>query len=144
MFHTLSWLSHESEFLVKSIGAAEILAAFEGIDKGKVLREEATLLLGISAELIVVIYSKELFTSYSTQRNSNDWSVRGIVNTISVEYEIGDVDEEVWVSQSFNHDDTGTKPDSLLPQPLQLIMAIGTIPFDLTRTESRRRDGSLC
>lgn len=38
VFHTLSWSSHKSKRPVKSTGAAEILAAGEAIDEGKVLR----------------------------------------------------------------------------------------------------------
>ena len=37
VFHTLNWFSHKSKRPVKSIGAAEILAAGEAIDEGKVL-----------------------------------------------------------------------------------------------------------
>ena len=66
----LSWVSHKSKSPVKSIGAAEIFAASEAIDEGKVLCRALKALLGAQVELIIVVDSKDLYTSLSTQRNS--------------------------------------------------------------------------
>lgn len=68
------------------MGAAEILAASEGIDEGNILRELATILFGTAVELVFVVDSKDSFTSLSLQRNPVDRSICPIVNTIRFGY----------------------------------------------------------
>lgn len=65
IFHTLSWSSQNSKCFVKSVGAAEMSAASEGIDEAKVLRKVVAILLRISVDLAVVVDSKDLYTSRS-------------------------------------------------------------------------------
>lgn len=72
IFHTLSWSSHKSRRPVKSIGAAEILAAGEAIDEGKVLANAYKALLGINVELLIALDSKDLFETLSTCTNIQD------------------------------------------------------------------------
>jgi len=143
ILHVYSWISHKSKRPVRSIGAAEVLAASEAVDEGKVLKSAMTRLLGINVELIVIVDSKDLYTSLSTQRNSIDRSIRADVNVIRFEFETNSVNEMVWVPGSLNLADPGTKPDSPLTQPLQLLMHTGMIPIDLNRQESRRTDQPL-
>lgn len=45
LLYTLSWTSHKSKCPVKSISAAEILAASESIDEGKYIKRAVSLLL---------------------------------------------------------------------------------------------------
>lgn len=52
-FHKLTWASHKSYRPVKYIGAAEILAAGEAIDEGKVIARSCDLLLGIHIDVLV-------------------------------------------------------------------------------------------
>lgn len=91
VFHTISWLSHKSKRPVKSTAAAETLAASEAIDEGKVLKKAFSVLFGFTVPLIIVIDSKDLYTSLSTQRNSIDRSIRADVNIIRFDFEIGNV-----------------------------------------------------
>lgn len=86
-FHTLSCMCEKSRRPTKSTGDAEVLAAGEAIDEGKVLRATFELLLDISIGLIVVVDSKDLYTSLSTQRNCVDRSIRADVNCIGLDFE---------------------------------------------------------
>lgn len=117
------------------MGAAETLAAPEGIDEGKGTCNVATLLFGIAADLILVVDSKDLFTSISTQRDSVDRSTHPIVNTTGFEYETGGVDELLWIPGSFNLADPGTITESPLVTLLQLLMHNGVIPLGMSRAE---------
>lgn len=69
VYHTLSWTSHKPKRPVKSIGSAEIYAAGEAIDEGKVLAKAYERLLGVKTHLWVVVDSRDLFTTLSTCRN---------------------------------------------------------------------------
>lgn len=142
-FHTLSWMSHKSRRPVRSIAAAEVLAASEAIDEGKILKSTFSTLLSSPVRLVIIVDSKDLYTSLSTRRNSVDKSIRADVNLIRFEYEMRTVDEFCWVPGAVNLADPGTKTDSPLCQSLQLLMHSGKIPIDLSRHEARRNDRSL-
>lgn len=143
IFHVLSWMSHKSKRPVRSIGAAEILAASEAIDEGKTLKTALSTLLAIPVRLIIIVDSKDLYTSLSTRRNSIDRSIRADVNVIRFEFETGNIDELCWLPGQLNIADPGTKTDSPLCQSLQLLMHDGKLPLDISRHESRRHDRSL-
>ena len=80
IFHTLAWSSHKSKRPVRSIGAAEILAAGEAIDEAKVLVKAYQVLFGIHVDLVLVVDSKDLFETLSTCQNSLDRSIRADAN----------------------------------------------------------------
>ena len=82
MIHLISWSSHKSKRPVCSIGSAEILAAGEAIDEGKVIKRVIGKVHNFNPDLIVVVDSKDLFTSLSTKRDSIDKSIRPDVNVI--------------------------------------------------------------
>lgn len=63
MFHALSWSSHKSKRPDRSIGADEILAAGEAIDKGKMLSRTATELFREQVPLFIALDSKDFFYS---------------------------------------------------------------------------------
>lgn len=140
LFYTLSWSSHKSKRPVKSVGAAEILAASEAIDEEKMLKMAMSLLLFNNIPLLVALDSRDLFTSLSTQRNSVDKSIRADVNVIRYEFETQHVDEIIWIPDRVNLTDPGTKTDSPLTQSLLQTMSNGKIAIDLTEHESRRSD----
>lgn len=87
LVHTISSSLQTSKCPVKAVGAANILAASEGMNVGKVLREVAAIFFGIAVELVFVVDFKDLFTSLSLQRNPVDRSIRPIFRTIRFEYE---------------------------------------------------------
>lgn len=64
LFFTLSRMSQHSRGPVKSIGAAEILAAEEAIDEGIVLTSALSILLGTPLRLVVASDSFDLLLSF--------------------------------------------------------------------------------
>lgn len=69
LFVSPSWTSYKSKRLVKSIGASEISAAEVCIDQGKPLKRAILTFLGILLRLLVVVQSRNLFTSLTIQRD---------------------------------------------------------------------------
>ena len=100
-------------------------------------------MLGITAKLIIVTDSKDLYNSLSTQRNATDRSVRADVNVIRFDFETKAVDEMVWIPGRTNLADPGTKRDSALAEALQILLLTGKIPLDLTEAEVRSSDRPL-
>ena len=100
-------------------------------------------------DLIVVLDSKDLYTSLSTQRKSIDRSVRADVNYIRYQFEISNANRICWIPGRLNLADPGTKPDSPLIhcikglsgfdkacQALQLLLFSGILPFGFPQMES--------
>lgn len=143
LFYVLSWMSHKSKRPVKSVGAAEILAASESMDEGKILKKTMTKVLQVPLRLIVALDSRDLFTSLSTQRNSIDKSIRADINVIRYEYEIRNADDIIWIPAKVILTDPGTKPDSPLTQNMIQTMSCGRIAIDLTAHETRSADQPL-
>lgn len=102
---------HKAKRPVRSIGAAEILAAFAEIDKEKVTKTAFSMQLECYVGLVIVDNSKDLFTFLSIQRNSIDRSIRADVNIIHLEFETGSADKIIWVPGSVNFVDPNTKRD---------------------------------
>lgn len=82
LLYTLRWTSHKSKRRVKSIGAADILAAAEAIDEEKILKSAPSTLLCTCVPLAVALDSWNLFTSLSTQQNSVDKPIQAYANVI--------------------------------------------------------------
>ena len=114
IFHTLSWYSHKSKRPVKSIGAAEILAAGEAIDEAKVLVKAYQVLFGIHIDLLLALDSKDLFDTLSTCRNSADRSIRADVSVIRYEFEKFKLNRIFWIPGKVNLADPLTKANSPL------------------------------
>lgn len=89
LFHSLSWSSYRAKRPVRSVGAAEVLAAGDGIDEGQMLTRTLSSICGVDVRLIVALDSKDLFTSLSTQRQSIDKSIRADANVIRYAFERG-------------------------------------------------------
>lgn len=136
-------MSHKAKRPVRSTAAAEILAAGEAIDEGKMIAHTVSLLFGIKVELIIILDSKDLFTSLSTQKNSIDKSVRADVSVIRFEFECGNVSTFKWIPGKNNLADPGTKPDSPLTESLCITLAEGRLSVDFNDAESRRYDRPL-
>lgn len=143
IFHTVSWSSRKSKKPVKSVGAAEILAAGESIDEGKVIAHTYSLLLGFKVKLPIALDSKDLFQTLPTQRNSIDKSIRADVNVIHHEFETQNVHEIMWIPGKQNLADPGTKSDSPLTLSLPLMLFNGTLPFSFPNMESCTSDRPL-
>lgn len=133
IYHTLSWSSRKSKRPVKSIGAAEILAAGQAIDEGKVLASAYHILLGVQVDLVIALDSKDLFETLSTCRNSIDSSIRADVNVIRYEFETHKVNRIVLIPGKINIRDPLTKTNSPLCQPFQLSMFTGELLYLLKK-----------
>lgn len=120
MYHPIWWLSHKSKRPTKSTPAAEILAASEAIDEGKVIYGTYSELLSMDISVELCVDSKDLFTSMSTQRNSIERSIRGDVSCIRFELQVGSVSDITWIPGKINLVDPLTKPDSPITDSLQL------------------------
>ena len=70
IYYPISWLSGKSKRSVKSVPAAEILAASEGIHEENMKANTYSELLGLKIQLC--FDSKDFFTLLSTQKNPID------------------------------------------------------------------------
>lgn len=95
-------MSHKSKRPVRSISAAEILAASESIDKGETLKAALSTIMLLPVRFIIIVYSKVLYKSLSTSCNYIDRSIRADVNVIRFEKETGTVDELCWLPGTLN------------------------------------------
>lgn len=126
-FHTLSWLSHKSRRPVKRVPAAEILASSEGIDEGKIISGVYTESFNSKTALELLLDSKDLFASLSTQRLSVDRSIRGDVASIRFDFQTGSVQNISWIPGKINLADVLTKKNSALCDMLQLLLETGKL-----------------
>lgn len=141
IFHAISWVSHKSKLPVKSVPAAEILAAFEGIDEGKTIAKAYTEVLDMEIKLRFALYYKDLFTSLSTQKKSIDKSIRGDVSCIRYEFQTGAVDKISWIPGQANLAEPLTKKDSSLTDAIQLNLFTGRLCFKFEDiAETKRSD----
>lgn len=93
IYHAISWLSHKAKRPTKSVPATEILATGEGIDEVKTIVETYRTLLKMEVKTQICVDSKDLFTSFSTQRNSIDRSMRNDVACIRFEFQVGSINQ---------------------------------------------------
>lgn len=66
---------------------AEILSANESIDKVVLLKAVLDATYGVSLRLYILLSAEDIYHSLSSQRKSNDHSVRGDFNAIRFLYE---------------------------------------------------------
>lgn len=78
----------------------------------------------------VVVYSKDLFTSLATQKNSGDKSIRSDVACIRCKFQVGCVDETSWIPANLNLADVLTKPDSPLSDALLMTLYARPLQVD--------------
>jgi len=90
---------------------------------------------GTSVALYIALYSKDLFTSLSTQRNSHDKSIRADVNFIRFELERRNVSCFIWIPREENLADPGTKSDSPLENAPRLTLFDGRLSLDFFTLE---------
>lgn len=94
---------------MKSIGAAEKLAAGNAIDIGKILTRAHAMMLRVQVDLIIAVDSKDLFTTRSTQLQSLGKSICGDVGVIRFEFGTKIVSEFVGFPGKRNIADVGKK-----------------------------------
>lgn len=136
IFHVISWSSHKAHRPVRSTGAAETIAAGEGVEIGKVIDQVYNLLLMMKIDFIVAVHSKDLNTTLTTQRQSIDRSIRVDVGVIRYKSEVRNISQIVWIPGKLNPADVGTKFDSSLTPSVARMLSTGMIPFAFTESES--------
>lgn len=112
IFHPISWISHKAKRPVKSVPAAEIMAASEELDDGKVVVRAYKEILNMEIDSDVCVDSKDLFTSFSTQRNSIDRSIRPDVGSIRFEFQTGSLNHISWITGRINLPNVLTKKET--------------------------------
>lgn len=94
-------------------------------------------------DLLVLLDSKDLFTSLPTKRNSIDKSIYADVNITRLEFECGKVNESFWIPGSVNLADPGTKANSPLIHSLQLLLFKKSLPIIVYSKENQSRNNKL-
>lgn len=142
IFHTISWSSYKARRPVKSTAAAEIIAAGEGVEHGKVIADAYRLLLNVSIYLVVVVDSKNLFTALTTKRQFVGQSIRGDIGATRYEFEGRTVAKVIWVPGKLNPADIRTKFDNPITSAVSQLLINGFIPFSQDKPESCSSDRS--
>lgn len=79
IFHTISWIYQKLKRSVKSVPAAEILAALEAIDEAKSISSDYKQLIGTDIGVWLCVDYMDLFKSMYKQRNNIERSIRSDV-----------------------------------------------------------------
>lgn len=135
--HVISWVSHKARWPVKSIRAAETLAASEANDTGKSICAVYHILCGIDINLLTALDTKYLYTSLATPQKFIDPLIWGYVIVIRYEFETRSRHEAVWIPEKLNLADYGTMFDSPLNSVLNQMLQTGRwLPFSFDNAES--------
>ena len=127
---------------MKSTPAAQVLAASEALDELLLIHEALESVLETKIKVSELVDAKDLYNTFSTQRNSTDKSIRGDVNCIRFIFETS-LDLMGWIRGTVNRADVGTKPNSTLTETVVLILATGKFNIDLSSLETRSHNKSL-
>lgn len=122
IYHPTSWISHKSKRLVKSVPAAEIVAATEAIDEAKYVAHVYSKMLNMDACVHLCVDLKDLFKCLSIQLHSIDKSICGDVASIRFKFQVGNVENISLIPGKVNLADALTKKDSPLTDALQLTL----------------------
>lgn len=117
-FETLSCMSDNLCRHTKATGDAELLAACEAIDEGKVLQAMFEVLVYITIKLNIVVDSKDLSTSLSTQSNSVNGYIRADINFKRLDIRTKKICRKVWIPGKTILAASGMKTDNPLILPL--------------------------
>lgn len=135
-FYLLSWSSHMSKRPAKSSASAEILAASEAVDDGRVIRKCLSRVFNMYVSLVMVVDSKDSLSSLSTSRVPQEKSIAADVTLLRYYFETKQLDKLVWIPGKINIADALTKRDSPLCNALQLLMFDGALPHAFTGNET--------
>lgn len=133
--------SHKLKRLVGSVEAEEIIVAAECIDEGIVFKLAVSKLLCFTIDLTVVLGSKNLYLSPTTQRLSIDRSVRADVNFYKYQFKVGNAERIYRDPGRFNLAEPGIKPDGPSTLPLQLHLFPGKLSFSFLELETTNTNG---
>lgn len=100
------------------------------------LASVSSALLRITVHLYAIVDSKELFSSLSTCRTTEDKSIGADVKLLRYNFETHLLDKVVWIARSANPANPLTRTESPLMTTLQIMIYDGTIPIYLDKVES--------
>lgn len=66
LFHVVSWMYDKTKRPIRSVPAAETLAAAKSVDEGKTIKGTYNEILSLDIELQIFVDSKDLYNSLST------------------------------------------------------------------------------
>lgn len=125
------------------IASAEVLAAGDFIDEGKVLATFLKKLLNVNVHLLVMVDSKDLFESLFTCLTSEDKSIKADAQLLRSNFETHKLHQLIWIPGATNIADPLAKHDSPMNEALQLILFDDTVPLRFTDMQARRSEASL-
>ena len=139
IFHLVGYVSRSQKRLSQSSAAAETIAAIMSYSHAANIRRTYKQLTGLSLPLTLVIDSKGLHTSFSTEREPRDPSILADVALLREAYFIGDIDVISWIPGTDNPADPLTKPHAgHSADVLQWMLSEGRLPVDI---DNRRNTG---
>lgn len=112
---------------VKSVSAADELAAAEAIDEQKIVAHAYFEILNVNVRVYLCVNAKDLFTSLSTRKNSIDRSICRDGASIRFEFQVGNIDNISWIPGKINLVHALTKKDSPLTDSVQLSLFSGRL-----------------
>lgn len=128
---------------VKSVMSPKTFAAGQAIASEKIIAQYLSTLLGFTLPLVVAVYSKDMYTAQSTQRNASNHAVSANINVMQYEFGTRNTDGMIWIPGKLNLADPTLHPDSTLNNDLCLLQVTGKVSFDFRRFESPSSDRHL-
>lgn len=89
IFYVTLWVSLNSTRPVKSDLAAAIFAATKATDKSKEIGHAFSKIFNMKIKVLLCVDTKDLFTTFSTHRNSIDRSIRSDLHALGLRFKLG-------------------------------------------------------
>ena len=131
-FHALAWSSHKQSRVARSSSAAEILAIVEAAEFGAALRDALQRICGRTVPHEVIVDSKSLFDTITTQHEAKDFRLRQAVRSLRERYELGEITKLRWIAGRVNPADALTKHGASTAPLLSDICHCGRLCIDLS------------
>lgn len=130
-FHPLSWSSHKQSRVARSSSAAEILAIVEAEEFGATLCIALEKISGRRVPHQLIVDSKSLFDTITTQHESKDFRLRQAVRSLRERYELGEISTLRWIAGKANPADALTKRGASTSPLLSNMCLTGRLCVDL-------------
>lgn len=142
IYNPIPWIPQMANRPVKIVTAAKFLTVGQDIDDAEVIASAYSELMDMDIRVCLFVDSKDLFLSFSTQKNSIDRSIRGYIGCTRYEYRTVAVEKVSWIPGSTNLADPLTKKDSSLTNALQLSLFSGRLCVNFDAVSETKKSGS--
>ena len=132
-FHPLAWSSHKQSRVARSSSAAEILAIVEAEEFGGALRNALERICGRKMTHELIVDSKSLFDTITTQHETKDFRLRQAVQSLRERYELGEITTLRWIAGKVNPADALTKRTASTAPLLSNMCHQGRLCVDLSQ-----------